>query len=89
MKSTKLDTAARLCQYFLSQDDLPIPTFEGGSLKLPPIPPPNGTKATAKMVLFSEFPSMISLIENVSLSILELNAGSNSTHILGLQPLRR
>ncbi|KAF9470773.1 hypothetical protein BDN70DRAFT_939435 [Pholiota conissans] len=68
MKSTKLDTAARLCQYFLTRDDLPLPTFSDGTVDFPPIPSVRrGEKISkdCKIVVFTEFPSMISLFINV------------------------
>ncbi|KAF9470036.1 hypothetical protein BDN70DRAFT_902436, partial [Pholiota conissans] len=39
VKSTKLDTAARLCRYLLIRDDLPLPTFSDGTANFPEIPP--------------------------------------------------
>ena len=68
VKSTKLDTAARLCQYFLQRDGLPIPSFADGRVYFPPLPPINEGNATqdGKIVVFTEFPSMIGLFINVS-----------------------
>lgn len=70
VKSTKVDTAARLSRYLLTRDDLPIPTFENGTVSFPNIPPVRkGETVTqdTKIVVFSEFPSMVSLFQNVSL----------------------
>lgn len=69
VKSTKLDTAARLCQYFLQRDGLPIPAFADGRVQFPPLPLVNAGTATndGKIVVFTEFPSMISLFTNVRL----------------------
>ena len=69
VKSTKLDTAARLCQYFLQRDGLYIPTFADGRVHFPPVSPVDEVNATKdlKIVVFTEFPSMIGLFINVSL----------------------
>lgn len=69
LKSTKLDTAAQLCRYFLVGDDLPFPTFSEGSVTFPAIPPVNQgdtRKQETKVVIFMEFPSMLPLFVNVS-----------------------
>lgn len=68
VKSTKLDTAAQLCQYLLQQDDLPNPTFSNGRVHFPPVSLLNedAAKHDLKIVVFTEFPSMISLFQNVS-----------------------
>lgn len=78
VKSTKLDTAARLCQYFLQRDGLLVPTFTDGRVHFPPLPPINEETATndGKIVVFTEFPSMISLFINVSLCFLHPNVCS-------------
>lgn len=71
MKSTKLDMAARLCQYFLTQDDLPLPAFADGTINFPPIPPSRKTQKiskTSKIMVFTEFPLMRSLFINVSVT---------------------
>ncbi|KAF9470636.1 hypothetical protein BDN70DRAFT_901952, partial [Pholiota conissans] len=68
MKSTKLDTAARLCQYFLTRDDLPLPQFKDGTVQFPKIHRLREGEATSqdtKIVVFSEFPSMLSVLLNV------------------------
>ena len=68
MKSTKLDTAARLCQYFLQRDNLPLPEFTDGDVRLPPLPVPLESETATqntKIVVFSEFPSMCSVLQNV------------------------
>lgn len=72
MKSTKLDTAARMCQYLLQRDNLPLPEFTGGDVRFPPSPELlEGETATqnTKIVVFSEFPSMCSVLQNVSLEV--------------------
>lgn len=69
LKSTKLDTAARLCQYFMVGDDLPFPAFSDGSVIFPAIPPivqGETRKQETKIVIFMEFPSMLPLFVNVS-----------------------
>lgn len=68
VKSTKLDTAARLCQYFLQRDGLGIPTFGDGRVYFPPLPFVDEETVTKedKIVVFTEFPSMIGLFINVS-----------------------
>ncbi|KAF9472811.1 hypothetical protein BDN70DRAFT_818118 [Pholiota conissans] len=68
IKSTKLDMAARLCRYFLSRDNLPLPTFANGTIIFPSIPSASkGEKLVknCKIVVFTEFPSMITLFTNV------------------------
>lgn len=70
LKSTKLDTAARLCRYLLTRDDLPTPKFKDGTVAFPEIPPVREGETISqncKIVVFSEFPSMISLFKNVSI----------------------
>lgn len=69
LKSTKLDMAARLCQYLLVRDNLPTPTFEDGavnSLSIPPVRKGEVVSKDCKIVVFSEFSSMSSLVLNVS-----------------------
>lgn len=69
VKSTKVDTAARLCSYLLRRDDLPVPTFEDGIISFPNIPLVQKGKTVTqdtKIVIFAEFSSMVSLIQNVS-----------------------
>ena len=68
VKSTKLDTAARLCKYFLQRDGLPVPTFADGRVYYPPLPPIDEETVTneGKIVVYTEFPSMIGLFINVS-----------------------
>ena len=74
VKSTKLDTAARLCQYFLQRDGLPVPTFANGQVIYPPLPPVDEEIVTneGKIVVFTEFPSMIGLFVNVSANFVTL-----------------
>lgn len=70
-KSTKLDMAARLCRYLLERDGLPPPTFTNGtvhSLSVPPLHEGQTGTQNCKIVVFTEFPSMISLFLNVSLN---------------------
>ena len=89
VKSTKLDTAARLCQYFLQQDGLPIPTFADGGVHFPSVSLVDEVKATKdlKIVVFTEFSSMIGLFINVSLHC----AFRASVHglLVDLQPIWR
>lgn len=69
LKSTKLDMAARLCQYLLVRDNLPPPTFADGTvvtLTIPPLRKGEAVSQKCKIVVFSEFPSMLSLLINVS-----------------------
>lgn len=66
-KLTKLDTAARLCQYLLAGDDLPFPTFSNGTVAFPPIDEGQARKQETKIVIFMEFPSMLPVFTNVSL----------------------
>ena len=82
VKSTKLDTAARLCQYFLQRDGLPVPTFADGRVYYPTLPPADEESVTneGKIVVFTEFPSMIDLFINVSANFV-IQA---SVHLLSL-----
>ena len=69
LKSTKIDTAAQLCQYFLLGDDLPLPIFCKGYVEFPaiePVKPGVTRKRETKIVVFMEFPSMLPLFSNVS-----------------------
>ena len=73
MKSTILDTAAQLCQYLLQRDNLPLPAFTGGGVRFPSLPQLlEGEVATqhTKIVIFSEFPSMCSVLQNVSCKVI-------------------
>lgn len=70
VKSTKVDTAARLCRYLLTRDDLPPPEFKDGTIHIPKIPAVRANQPVTqdcKIVVFAEFPSMVSLFQNVSL----------------------
>ena len=67
VKSTKLDTAARLCQYFLQRDGVPMPTFANGQVHFPSLPLCDEETHECKIVVFTEFPSMIDLFTNVRL----------------------
>jgi SNF2 family DNA or RNA helicase len=88
IKSTKLDMAARLCQYFLTRDDLPLPTFANGSIDFPAIPPAkNGFKTTkdSKIVVFTEFPSMLSLFIDVSaILVCQIRDYTHGSQVFGL-----
>ena len=70
VKSTKLDTAARLCQYFLQRDGVPMPTFANGQVHFPSLPLCDEETHECKIVVFTEFPSMISLFINVCMFFL-------------------
>ena len=91
IKSTKLDMAARLCHYFLVRDDLPLPTFADGDIIFPDIPPAPTAKATSadcKIVVFTEFPSMLTLFTEVSTISCSLTVTSCSKP-LGFRSVRR
>ena len=45
VKSTKMDTCAKICQHMLIRDDVPLVTFKDGQAFFPtvnPFPPPGG-----------------------------------------------
>lgn len=71
VKSTKMDTCAKICQYMLIRDDVPPVTFENGQAIFPeinPIPPPGGGKKETKILIYQEFTSLIPLLRNVTFS---------------------
>ncbi|KAF8153559.1 hypothetical protein BJ912DRAFT_868663 [Pholiota molesta] len=69
VKSTKVDTAARLCNYLLTRDGLPPPTFKDGTVEFPAIPPlRKGETATQECKIVFELYGIKVLALNGSLS---------------------
>ena len=67
VKSTKMDACARICQHYLTQDDVEDVTFEDGSPILDSSKPAGGLSSTTRRILiYAEFPSMTPLLRNVS-----------------------
>jgi len=69
LKSTKIDACAQLCLHFLARDDAPDPIFEDGKLTFPPMPSSTPFTQTQKILIYQEFPSLGSVLRNVSLSL--------------------
>lgn len=68
MKSTKMDTCARMCQHLLSRDDAPEITVEDGQVIIPPLPPLQPGEPclqTTKILISQQFPSLAGLLRNV------------------------
>jgi len=68
-KSVKLDTCARLVKHILTSDLAPVVECKDGVVEFPPIPsPPPGVEVprTRKILIYQEFPSLIPLLQNVS-----------------------
>lgn len=69
MKSTKVDTCARLAQHLLVRDDAPEIILENGTVMFPPFPnlnPGEIVKQETKILIYQEYPSLGSLLRNVS-----------------------
>ncbi|KAG6852776.1 hypothetical protein C0991_009199 [Blastosporella zonata] len=65
-KGTKLDVAARICQHYMSADDVPDVFFVDGQPIFLPCPAP--TKVTShrrRLIIFANFSSMAGLVKNV------------------------
>ncbi|KAF9455402.1 P-loop containing nucleoside triphosphate hydrolase protein, partial [Collybia nuda] len=65
VKSTKIDTCARLCKYLLSRDDAPQPTVENGQIhfpELPPLQPGQVVTNTLRILVFSIFINCIQIL---------------------------
>lgn len=74
VKSTKMDTCAKICQYMLTRDNLPEPIFKGGQVIFPDIPRTSPTieKKETKILIYQEFTSLRPLLRNVTLLYLSL-----------------
>ena len=69
-KSTKMDVCARVCQHYLSGDDVPDVTFVDGNLVLPGVNLASVERQQQrKILIYSESPSVTVLLKNVSLSV--------------------
>jgi hypothetical protein len=69
VKSTKIDICVRICQHYLSRDDVPDVAFDDGEPIFPPLPPHDAQKPFTqlrKILVYSESPNMTTLIQNVS-----------------------
>ncbi|KAM6490053.1 P-loop containing nucleoside triphosphate hydrolase protein [Amanita muscaria] len=66
VKSTKMDVCARICQYYLSSDDVSDVTFEDGKPIFVSSQPTNlSNPAKRHILIFAEFPSMTLILRNV------------------------
>ncbi|KAJ3885134.1 P-loop containing nucleoside triphosphate hydrolase protein [Lentinula edodes] len=68
IKSTKMDVCAQICQHYLLGDDVPDVEFIDGKPVFPkpnPSDGPKGPSKTRKILIYSEFPSMTSLLVKV------------------------
>jgi len=66
VKSTKIDTCARICEHFLTRDDALEPVFDEGQVMFPPMPDAAAINRTRKLLIYQEFPSLGPLLRNVS-----------------------
>ncbi|KAJ4463203.1 P-loop containing nucleoside triphosphate hydrolase protein [Lentinula lateritia] len=65
IKSTKMDVCAQICHYYLLRDDVPDVEFLDGKPVFPKLKPLKGSSKTRKILIYSEFPSMTSLLVKV------------------------
>lgn len=68
VKSTKIDTCARILRYLLIRDDLPPIEFVNGEVVFPSLPPLKGdeqAKQATKIIVYQEWPSYRPLVSNV------------------------
>lgn len=68
-KSTKMDACAKICQHYLSRDDVADVDFKDGQLVLPTTD--NTSPAftqNRRVLIYSEFPSMTPILRNVGAS---------------------
>jgi len=68
-KSTKMDACAQICKHYLHHDDVGDVEFHDGQLVFPHKggfhPKTQGHKRKRKILIYSEFPSLTSLLKNV------------------------
>lgn len=81
VKSTKVDTCARICRHLLTRDDAPSITFEDGRAIFPQIPPPPPGDANllqeTKILIYQEFTSLRPLLCNVTFNPCLFNSSNN------------
>ncbi|KAG6903925.1 hypothetical protein DXG01_013848 [Tephrocybe rancida] len=68
VKSTKMDTCARMTRHLLSRDDAPPMIFKDGIVEYSPVPEPQpgeDVKKTKKIIIYQEFPSLGPLLRNI------------------------
>ncbi|KAF9447919.1 hypothetical protein P691DRAFT_670489 [Macrolepiota fuliginosa MF-IS2] len=65
VKSTKMDSCARVCLHYLSRDDVEDVAFEDGKPIFPEAPTVPGEQRMRRIIIFAEFPSMTPLLQNV------------------------
>lgn len=65
IKSTKMDVCAQICQHYLLRDDVPDVEFIDGKPVFPKLKPSKGSSKIRKILIYSEFPSMTSLLVKV------------------------
>ena len=69
VKSTKMDTCAKICKYYLYRDDCAPVSFKDGKVVFPIIKaycPEKGDTRNRKVLIYSEFLSKTTLLRNVS-----------------------
>jgi hypothetical protein len=68
-KSTKMDVCAKICRHYLSRDDVEDVKFQDGKLVLPAADSDLSGQPFSqnrRILIYSEFPSMSSILRNVS-----------------------
>jgi hypothetical protein len=79
-----MDACARICQHYLSRDDVRDIEFRDGALVCPDPPESDGTVLKERRILiYAEFPSMTSLLTNVSRDILQVQGLYSHWHEKG------
>jgi hypothetical protein len=68
VKSTKMDTCAKICRHMLTRDDVPAVIFKEGQAIFPqiPTPIPGRVKKETKILIYQEFTSLGPLLRNVT-----------------------
>jgi hypothetical protein len=85
VKSTKMVVCAKICQHYLSRDNVPDVEFVNGHVLIPILPPAAVDEAITrqrKILIYSESPIMTTLLQNVS------TASLCRTHIYFVPPRR-
>jgi TATA-binding protein-associated factor len=68
VKSTKMDVCAKICQHYLSHDDIPDMEFVDGYVMFPAIPAMQiqaPFTIECKILIYSELPSVTVLLMNI------------------------